>query len=445
MNKRIAIVVMFVAVIIASSFSAKEPTIEATSGMISIETATMDIVFNTQLGVLERLDMKVEGKNELIYRYADDGYNIFDGDEELIPDEFDYYVDENTDAFVEFYYEGGTKTFVVKNNPYYNFLVIIDLPGKNIEMKIPYISVSAEKERSGYGYHVSFSDKPTSVFVTTSDSARVSLREITNISGNTVVRNYAGPKKLVYISEAVPNHYDEVKESLDDIGALSIFSYIHHGLVVALYWFRELTNSFGWAIIIFTLIIRFILYPLYHVQTKSMIEMRKLQPEMQKIKKKYKDKQKQQEALMKLYKKEGVNPGTGCLTLLIQLPVFFVLYSVIRYFSEMFAYSPKFFIWNDLSTGGFGQNILLILISVIAGIYMATITSQDGRSARQAMIMSLIFPFLFYSLPTGLFIYYATNSVIQLIITMIVYKRYDMKGVSFREVLGLPARPAKQI
>ncbi|MGC9383106.1 MAG: membrane protein insertase YidC [Kosmotogaceae bacterium] len=443
MNKRIVIVGLFVMLMSIAIFSAKEPTIEATSGLINIEISTMNIVLNTELGVLERLDMKVEGKSELIYRYADDGFNIFEDDKELIPTNFDYYIDENTDIVVEFYYEGGTKTFVIKNNPYYNFLVITDFPGKTLKMKIPYVSVSAQDERSGYGYHVSFSDKPTSVFVTTSDVGSVSLREITNISGNAVIRNYAGPKKLVYISEAVPEYYDEVKQSLDDIGALSIFSYIHHGLVVSLYWFRELTNSFGWAIIIFTLIIRLILYPLYHVQTKSMIEMRKMQPEMQKIKQKYKDRQKQQEALMKLYKKEGVNPGTGCLTLLIQLPVFFVLYSVIRYFSEMFAFSPQFFIWNDLSTGGFGQNILLILISVAAGIYMATITSQDGRSARQAMIMSLIFPFLFYSLPTGLFIYYATNSVIQLLITMVVYKRYDMKGVSFREVLGLPARPAK--
>ncbi|MFO7882225.1 MAG: YidC/Oxa1 family membrane protein insertase [Kosmotogaceae bacterium] len=443
MYKRIAIVALFVAIIAAVSFAAKEPTIEATSGMIKIETVTMEIVINSELGVLERLNMKVERSNELIYRYADDGYDIFEDNEKLIPHDFDYYIDENTDAVVEFYYESGTKRFVVKNNPYYNFLVITDFPGKNLTMKIPYVSTSAQNERSGFGYHVSFSDKPTSVFVTTSDVGRVSLREITNITGTAVVRNYAGPKKLVYISNAVPNHYDGVKESLDDIGALSIFSYIHHGLVVALYWFRELTNSFGWAIIIFTLIIRLILYPLYHVQTKSMIEMRKLQPEMQNIKKKYKDRQKQQEALMKLYKKEGVNPGTGCLTLLIQLPVFFVLYSVIRYFGEMFAFSPKFFIWNDLSTGGFGQNILLILISVAAGIYMATITSQDGRSARQAMIMSLIFPFLFYSLPTGLFIYYATNSVIQLLITMVVYKNYDMKGVSLREVLGLPPKPAK--
>ncbi|TYB92417.1 MAG: membrane protein insertase YidC [Kosmotoga sp.] len=443
MNKRAVIVAVFVMLLFSAIFSAKEPTVEATSGLINIETTTMKFVLNTELGVLERIDMKVEGKSELIYRYANDGFDIFEDNEKLIPGDFDYYVDENTDVVVEFYYEGGTKTFVIKNDPFYNFLVITNFPGKTLKMKIPYISVSAQDERSGYGYHVSFSDKPTSVFVTTSDVGRFSLREITNISGTAVVRNYAGPKKLVYISEAVPNHYEEVKQSLDDIGALSIFSYIHHGLVVSLYWFRELTNSFGWAIIIFTLIIRLILYPLYHIQTKSMIEMRRLQPEMEKIKKKYKDKQKQQEALMKMYKKEGVNPGTGCLTLLIQLPVFFVLYSVIRYFSEMFAYSPRFFIWNDLSTGGFGQNILLILISVAAGIYMATITSQDGRSARQAMIMSLIFPFLFYSLPTGLFIYYATNSVIQLLITMIVYKRYDMKGVSFREVLGLPAKPAK--
>jgi len=235
---------------------------------------------------------------------------------------------------------------------------------------------------------------------------------------------------LIYISEALPELYDTVKKNLSEVGALSFFSYIHHGLVVFLYYLFKLTGSFGWAIILFTLVVRLILYPLYHIQTKSMIEMRKIQPEIEKLRKKYKDPQ-------------NINPATGCLTLLIQLPVFFVLYSVIRYFSEMFAYAPKFLFWSDLSTGGFLQNSLLIFISIITGIYLATVTSQDGKTARQSMIMSLVFPFLFYTLPTGLFIYYATNSILQLLITIYVYRKFGMKGISMREVFGLPPKPAK--
>ena len=248
---------------------------------------------------------------------------------------------------------------------------------------------------------------------------------------------------MLYISKGIPEFYGIAKAYLSEEGAINWFSYVYHGLVVFLYWLFQFFNSFGWAIIVFTVVIRFVLYPLYHMQTKSMVSMRLLAPEMEKIKKKYKDPRKQQEATAALYKEKGVNPAGGCLPLLIQLPILWILYSVIQYFSEWYAYSPKFLIWSDLSTGGFIQNSVLLLISVVVGILTAPITSQDGRTARQGILMSSIFPLLFYSLPTGLFVYWTANSVLQYFITMFSYRRLGVKGISFREILSLPPKPAK--
>jgi YidC/Oxa1 family membrane protein insertase len=110
---------------------------------------------------------------------------------------------------------------------------------------------------------------------------------------------------------------------------------------------------------------------------------------------------------------------------------------VIRYYSEAFAFSPSFLIWQDLSVGGFSQNILLVLIDILAVAYTSLISSTDMRSARQSVIMGVIFPFLFITFPTGLFLYYTVGSIIQLGITYYVYKKYNIKGISLKEFFGL--------
>ncbi|AKI98051.1 YidC/Oxa1 family membrane protein insertase [Kosmotoga pacifica] len=440
--KKYVISIFLLSIVLFSSalFAYKMTSEEATDGTLSLETKTFIITFDLNLGVLKDIYIKVDRRTDLISRYGHDGFNVFAGDEELLPVFHEYFRDRNGDFILRFDYENGTKTFIIKDNPFYDFEVQFDFV-EPVSMTFPYISNIKMFDASSY--HMSYSEKPKALMAIYSTDVTFSDGTLTAETGKGSIKLYAGPIKLIYISEALPEMYDTIKKNLSEFGALSIFSYIYHGLVAFLYYLFKFTGNFGWAIIVFTLVVRGILYPLYHVQTKSMIEMRKIQPEIEKLRKKYKDPHKQQQALMALYREKHINPATGCLTLLIQLPVFFVLYSVIRYFSEMFAYAPKFLFWSDLSTGGFLQNSLLILISIVTGIYLATVTSQDGRTARQAMLMSVIFPFLFYTLPTGLFIYYATNSIIQLLITIYVYRRYGMKGITLREAFGLPPKPAK--
>ena len=212
---------------------------------------------------------------------------------------------------------------------------------------------------------------------------------------------------------------------------------IFYGFVEFLSFFYRITGNYGWAIIIFTIIVRLILYPLYHIQTRSMIKMRKIQPKVEEIKKKFKDPQLQQQELMKLYREEKVNPASGCLPLLIQMPIFILLFAVIRYYKESFAFSPPFLIWSDLSVGGFKENIILVVIDIIISFYNALISSNDRRSARQSVIMGTVFPFLFISFPVALFLYYTVGSAIQFGATYYVYRKYNIRGITTKEFFGL--------
>ena len=108
------------------------------------------------------------------------------------------------------------------------------------------------------------------------------------------------------------------------------FSFLTKPIFIAINWFYGIVGNFGIAIIAFTFLMRLILFPLAHTSFKSMAKMKKLQPEMQLLKETYPDdRQKMQQELMALYKKEGANPVAGCLPIIVQIPIFFSLYKVL--------------------------------------------------------------------------------------------------------------------
>ncbi|RKX52500.1 MAG: preprotein translocase YidC, partial [Thermotoga sp.] len=155
---------------------------------------------------------------------------------------------------------------------------------------------------------------------------------------------------------------------------------------------------------------------------------------------KYKDPKKQQEELMKLYKKHGVNPMGGCLPLLIQMPIFFLLYGVIIYFGDQFPYSSRFFIWNDLSKGGIGVNIVFILLEVVISVYQSTLTARDKKQVWQSSLMFIVFSFFIVYLPSGLFLYYTVSSALQLLQTAYINKKLGIKGMKLRELFATSKR-----
>jgi YidC/Oxa1 family membrane protein insertase len=219
-------------------------------------------------------------------------------------------------------------------------------------------------------------------------------------------------------------------------------------LTQPLFWlldrlFRFLGN-FGLAIIVATVVIRILLFPLANASFKSMGKMKKVQPEMERIKKRFPDDaQRQQQEMMELYKREKVNPLTGCLPMLIQFPILFSFYKVQLVTIEM--YHAPFYGWiRDLSApdptsylnlfGLLPFAVPATLPSFLAGLAFllhvgiwpilmgATQWVQtkmnpaptDPMQAKMFALMPLVMTFLFATLPSGLVIYYTWNNLLSM-------------------------------
>jgi len=183
-------------------------------------------------------------------------------------------------------------------------------------------------------------------------------------------------------------------------------------LVYALKWTNKLVHNYGWSIVILTIILRMAMFPLTRKGQQSMKELQKLQPEMEKIRKKYaEDRAKQQEELYALYRKYKINPMGGCLPMLIQIPIFFAFYKVLLVSIEL-RHAPWLLWIQDLSA----RDPLLIL-PVIMGISQfvmqkLTPTTLDPNQAKILMFMPLFFTVLLVYFPSGLLLYWTVSNII---------------------------------
>jgi YidC/Oxa1 family membrane protein insertase len=185
-----------------------------------------------------------------------------------------------------------------------------------------------------------------------------------------------------------------------------------------LLWFLKLTHSvtenFGIDIIILSILIKIIFLPLTQISMKSMKEMQKVQPEMNRLKEQYKnDKAKLQQEIMLLYKRRKINPMSGCLPMLIQIPVFIALYNALQNAIEM-RHAP-FLLWiRDLAAKD-----PLYISPIIMGASMViqqkmTPSSADPAQAKMFLLMPIMFTFLFLNFPSGLVLYWLVNNVLSI-------------------------------
>ena len=187
-----------------------------------------------------------------------------------------------------------------------------------------------------------------------------------------------------------------------------------------------IAGKYGVAIIIITILMRIIVFPLTLKQEKSMKKMRELQPELEKIKEKYKDNpQEYQQKTAELYRESGVNPFGGCLPLLIQMPVFVALYWA--FIGNTIPADAKF-LWFTLKQpdrlfmiGKFAFNLLPILnvgVTYIQQKIMTSATSgQESNQQMQTMLymMPLMMLFIFYNMPSGVTLYYLVSGALSLV------------------------------
>lgn len=232
-------------------------------------------------------------------------------------------------------------------------------------------------------------------------------------------------------------------------------------------FFGNNIGNFGAAILLLTIVVRLIFFPLANAQFKSMSRMKKLQPHVERIRERFADdKLRQQQEMMELYKREKVNPVAGCLPLLIQIPVFFSLYKVLLVTIEM--RQAPFFGWiRDLSapdptsiwnlfgllpwhTPSFIPAILVIGIwPLVMGLtqWLQTKTNPapaDPVQARMFGIMPLIFMFMLASFPAGLVIYWTWSNLLSIIQQYVIMRREGAAIHLFQNLrLGAPAKSAE--
>jgi YidC/Oxa1 family membrane protein insertase len=446
---------LIIGLVVLSIFVFAIPNVDISenSTSINLQTRIFDLTMDKEGHILDYSIVDFRTKEyKLIYSYAKDSFNLLDPEteEEIVPIDYKIAVSDNQEYIdMFFFFEGnGFKKYRFYNDPNFHYEVeFVDVKGLVTLPTISYRPGIRQMQSTMVSFikEIPNTGENLEALVAVEAASQIDNQLRYTTEGRTLSQVYMGPLKRTFMSEVFQNEaYDRISALLDELGAFGFFSKIFYWFVYFLYWLNEITGNFGWAIIIFTVIIRLGLYPLYHKQQQSMIKMREIQPEVDKLKKKYKNAQKLQEETMKLYKEKNVNPMGGCLPTLIQLPVFIVLWQTIQYFGEAFAYNPRFLFWSDLSQGGFGTNFIFILISLGAYMAIALLSAQNSKMAWQQIAMSTIFPLLLSSLPAGVFLYYTSNALIQLLITLYNNKRHGIKGIGIRELFGLGPKPVRR-
>ncbi len=179
---------------------------------------------------------------------------------------------------------------------------------------------------------------------------------------------------------------------------------------------------YGIDIILLTIIVRLVLTPLTITQTKSMARMQKIQPQLKELQKKYKDdKQALQQETMAFYKKNNVNPLAGCLPLLLQMPVFFALFQVLRNPSGIITdvlgpltvggvANPNFnFLWLNLNEK---DPYFILVILMVATMFLSTkMTTTDPKQTKIMYALPVVFGVISWNFPAGILVYWVTTNI----------------------------------
>lgn len=207
---------------------------------------------------------------------------------------------------------------------------------------------------------------------------------------------------------------NELQRNID----FGFFGIVSAPLLSLLHLLYGLLQNYGLAIVALTILVRLAMFPLNSASFKQMKAMQDLKPELDKLKETVKDKQKQQAALMELYKKKGVNPLGGCLPMFLQMPIFIGLYAGLLLSVEL-RHAP-FTAWiTDLSgpealmVGGIGIPVMVILfvLSMVAQ-QMTTPSTMDPTQKKVMMVMPIVMGVIFAKMPAGLTLYWLTSNLI---------------------------------
>jgi YidC/Oxa1 family membrane protein insertase len=234
---------------------------------------------------------------------------------------------------------------------------------------------------------------------------------------------YVGPKDYLLL-EHMGQHQDELMQ-------FGFFGAVSKVLLMTMHCIYSAVRNWGWTIILLTVIIKLLMWPVTQMQLRSSKKMATIQEPLKLLREKYKDNpQKLQTETMKLFKENHINPASGCLPAIIQIPIFIGLYYMLRSASEI-RFQP--FLWvKDLSMpdtvgylGSFPINIMPLLMGVTMVVQMKVTPMPSTDSAQQKIFMLMPFIFLFfcYNFPAALVLYWTVQNLFTIVQNKLTYRR----------------------
>jgi len=225
---------------------------------------------------------------------------------------------------------------------------------------------------------------------------------------NLKLGGYIGPKEFVILEKIDPR--------LTDVIEYGFFTFISKPLFVLLSYIHNFLGNWGWSIVVLTLLVRLVLFPLTYKGMVSMNKMKALSPKMKELQAKYKgDKQKLNAHMMELYKKHGANPMGGCLPMILQIPVFYGVYRVLQNTVEL--KGAPWILWiHDLAVMD-PYFILPILMggSMFLQQKLAPNSFTDKTQEKIMKFLPLIFTFFFVTFPAGLTLYWFVSNLASIV------------------------------
>lgn len=241
-----------------------------------------------------------------------------------------------------------------------------------------------------------------------------------NAAGDGVVSGEAffGPKETKLLD----------RYGMGDALQFGWFGLIARFFLEALVWLNQFTKNYGFAIIVLTILIKIVLYPLQHKSIVSMKKMQKVQPKVEAIRARYKkaktdaeQRQKMNMEMMQLYQKEGINPMAGCLPLVLQLPILWGFYNLLSRAIEL--RGAPFILWiHDLSEKDPTYVLPILMTATMFIQTYITPSTGDPMQRRIFLIMPLMFGFFFKDFPSGLVLYWLVQNVLTIVQQSIMNK-----------------------
>jgi YidC/Oxa1 family membrane protein insertase len=242
-------------------------------------------------------------------------------------------------------------------------------------------------------------------------------------------------KAKLYVGPQVQDTLKSLAKGLDLVVDYGIFTVIAAPLFVLLKWLHALVRNWGWAIVLLTIIIKSVFYPLNHASARSMAKMKVIAPKLKALQEQYsKDKQQLQIKMMEMYKTEKINPLGGCLPILVQIPVFIALYWVLLSAVEL-RHAPWIGWIHDLSAPD-PYYVLPVIYAITAylQVKLSPTPIQDPVQAKVMQILPIAFSVMFIFFPAGLVLYWLINNSLQ------IFQQWHMNRVIGRETAAAAAK-----